>query len=337
MEDAALALEALQDELRETPTAFGFFQAVLLLERFLPHRESVGGAGDPAAEAVRFATGRGIAFPASEIQSLVLEDDGPARMTVNFMGVTGPLGVLPYHYSLLAAERVRARDTGLADFLDLFNHRMVSLFFRAWKKNQPATSVGGSEDILREHVLDLVGMGLPGLRTSLGFEENSLVFYAGLLSDQHRSAAGLQQLLADHFDVPVEVKEFVGGWHPLGERDLCALGVRLDASSQLGLGAVVGDEVWDPQSRVRIRIGPLDRARYADFLPGGPAFERLRELARFYGNDQYEFELQLVLARDEVPGCVLGADDGPPQPLGWSTWLRSAPFPTDADQTILRL
>lgn len=335
--DIDLRLGALEAELRKNPKTFEFFQAILLLERMRPDREGVGRFVDPAKEVVRFASHRSIAFPASEIQALELEDDEPSRMTVNVMGVTGPLGVLPHHYSLLVAERARAKDTALADFLDLFHHRLMSLFYQAWKRNRPTTGDNLDAGRLREHLVDLTGMGIEGFRKGLGFEEDILPYYAGLLGIQRRSAAGLRQLLEDRFAVPVEVEQFVGGWYPLPRRDQCELGDETGPSSQLGRGAVVGDEIWETQSRVRVRLGPLERARYEAFLPGAPAFEEMRALTRFFSNDEHEFELQLVLSRDDVMGCVLGDDRGPPQPLGWSTWVSTKRFSRDADETILRL
>ncbi len=99
---------------------------------------------------------------------------------------------------------------------------------------------------------------------------------------------------------------------------------------------MVGDEVWDQQARVRVRIGPVTREQYERFLPTGSAYESLRSVARFFTHDQFDFDIQLVPARDEVPGCVLGSDEQPP-PLGWGTWLRTRPFARDADETILTL
>ena len=31
---------------------------------------------------------------------------------------------------------------------------------------------------------------------------------------------------------------------------------------------MVGNEIWDQQSRVRIQLGPLTLEQYMDFLPG---------------------------------------------------------------------
>jgi type VI secretion system protein ImpH len=358
VETAAVGQPALEAALRERPTAFEFFQAVRLLERLLAHprlgepqpspsaegaaalgggRQPVGRFGDPTHEAVRFGVNPDIAFPASEIQALELPTTGdPARMTVNFIGLTGPEGVLPYAYSELVAAQGRMNDRALRDFLDLFHHRIVSLFYRAWEKYRFAVSYERDrEDLLTQHLRDLVGLGGVGLQGRLGLRDEGLLFYAGLLAPAQRSAVGLQRLIADYFSVPVEVEQFVGGWYTLAPETQCAVGEEA-VSERLGGGAVVGDEIWDPQARVRLRLGPLTRQQYDQFLPGGTAYEPIRVLARFYSRDQFDFEIQLVLARDEVPECHLDAGE-PQTPLGWCTWMRTRPFGRDPDDTVLTL
>lgn len=338
IDGAAVARSALETLLRDDPTTFEFFQAVHLLEQMLPERERVGGFVDPAREVVRFGVPPSIGFPASELQTLEVESDAPARMTVNFMGLTGPQGVLPLYYTLFAAERARARDHALRDFLDIFHHRIISLFYRAWAKYRVAATYDGTDgDALTQHLLDLIGFGTQGVRGRLPLRDESLLFYSGLLSLRSRPAKALEQMLSDYFDVPVAIEQFVGAWYPLTERAQCGIGEETDASSQLGLGAVAGDEVWDQQSRVRIRLGPLGLRQYEDFLPGGSAHEPLRALTRLFGRDELEFEIRLVLARDNVPGCTLGAADGEALPLGWCTWIRTVPFARDPDETTFTL
>ena len=327
----------LEDLLRESSTGFEFFQAVRLLERLHPGRQPVGGFVDPADEVVHFVTNPDTVFPASEIHSLQLGGGGPARLAVNFMGLTGHEGVLPYSYSLLVSERLRARDATLRDFFDLFHHRMISLFYRAWEKYRFGVAhERDRRDIVTQHLKDLVGIGAGQLQERLAISDDVLLFYAGLLAPQQRSAAALEQLVGDYFGVRVEVEQFVGGWYPLSAATQCAVGEDDDASEQLGWGAVAGDEVWDPQARVRLRLGPLTRRQYDQFLPNGSAFEPLQTLTRFFCGDQLDFEVQLQLARDEVPGCALGID-GPGSPLGWCTWMRSQEFARDPDDTILTL
>ncbi|HET9985783.1 MAG TPA: type VI secretion system baseplate subunit TssG [Longimicrobiales bacterium] len=341
VEGAPLNLHLLAEALRADPTGFGFFQAVRTLERLYPESASVGRSIDAAAEPVRFSVNPTIAFPPAELAALDLPEagePGPARLDVNFMGVAGPLGVLPYHYTLLVAERKRARDTALGDFLDIFHHRLLSLFYRAWQKHRFTVAYEKGEDRLRAHLLDLVGSGLDVLQKRASIEPDALVYYAGLLALQTRGAVALEQLLEDYFGVPVEVEQFVGGWYPVARTDQCELDDDGEGmSGQLGLGALAGDEVWDQQAKVRIRVGPLARSQYDRFLPSGEAFEQMRALTRFFSHDQFDFELQLVLAREDVPGFVLGAGEEVAQPLGWSTWIRSTAFRRDADDTVLSL
>jgi type VI secretion system protein ImpH len=339
MEASPVSWRELADALWSHPTAFDFFQAVRVLERLHPDRAPVGGFGDPGSEVVRFGVNPRVAFPPSEIHALEPGEEGaPPRMTVSFMGLTGPQGVLPLNYSLLVSERIAARDASMRDFFDIFNHRLISLFYLAWEKYRFTVGYERDQrDRFTHHLLDLVGLGTPGLQRRLPLPDSTLAFYAGLLGIAQRPAVALEQLLEDYFGVPVEIEQFVGGWYRLDEGTQCHVGDEDGPSGQLGLGAVAGDEVWDQQARARIRLGPLARAQYDEFLPGGRAYGPLRALVRFAGGDHIDFEIQLVLARDEVPACELGGDDAASLPLGWCTWLRSAPLARDPDETILTL
>ena len=335
-----MPLAALARALDEDATAFAFFQAVRLLERLEPGRSAVGGRdAHPGEEVVHFAAHTSLAFPPSEIRSIERQDGEPARMVVNFMGLTGPSGALPLHYTQLVAEHTRARDAALRDFLDIFHHRIISLFYRAWARYRaaPGAAENTEADRTRHHLLDLMGLGTEGLWNRTELPVSQLLAYAGLLGPHARSAVALETLLADYFGVNVEVEQFIGGWYPLDVPTQCALGDDSCESTQLGLGAVVGDEVWDPQARVRIRMGPLSRKQYNDLLPGAPGHSALRRLVQFFGGGQFDFEIQLILARNEVPACVLGDPEVPAPTLGWCSWMRTSALERDADETILPL
>jgi type VI secretion system protein ImpH len=335
--DPGLIKSEIEALLESQPFAFGFFQAVRLLER-LSDGEAVGAFAPPASEAVRFGASASLTFPASEIHSISPRDERPPRMTVNFMGLTGPLGVLPLYYTEWIGARNKESDTGPADFLDIFNHRLISLFYRAWAKYRISVAREKADaDEFSAHLKSLVGLGTAGLDDRQTLPDDSFIYYAGLLMRHGRSASDLKQIIADYFDVAVEIEEFAGSWYKL-ESDMQT---RLDDadgnSSQLGMGAVAGDEMWQDESTVRIRLGPLSLDQYRDFLPGGEAHEALRGLTRFFSGDELDFEVQLVLRRDEAPRCVLGAE-GPASPrLGWSTWVISTAFGREAADTILAL
>ena len=328
--------------LANDPTSFGAFQAVRLLARLHPDRATVGGWADPATEVVRFVVPPSLAFPRAEVAELRPPDAGvgPFHLAVNFFGLTGPQGVLPHVYTQHAAEQARARDTSLRDFLDIFHHRALSLFYRVWSQSHVVLGAEGSdEDWLLDHLLDVAGLGTTGLRGRLPIADSVLGYYAGLLSSPSRPADGLARLIGDYFDVPATIEQFVGEWRRVDGRGQCAIGTD-DEPAMLGLG-IVGDEAWDPQSRVRLRLGPLTRAQFDSFLPGGSAHDALQALARVYADDQVGVDAQLVLDRTAVEPCVLGTPLGDPgacgPPLGRGTWLVSRPLARDPDETALAL
>ena len=120
-QDLDVTRSFLGAELREHPGWFDFFQAVRLMHRMMPEREPVGRFGPPKREVLRFAVNNLLAFPPSQIQTLDWSKDGPARMKINFMGLTGPMGVLPYCYTELIRDRNRLKDYTAEEFFDLFN------------------------------------------------------------------------------------------------------------------------------------------------------------------------------------------------------------------------
>jgi type VI secretion system protein ImpH len=328
----------VEGKLRREPYTFDFFQAVRLLEKFRPERKPVGKFVHPESEIAHFRAHPSLAFPASQIQDLEWSEDGPARMLVNFMGLIGPEGVLPNPYTSLIIERQRDGDSTLRDFLDVFNHRIISLFYRAWRKYRVDVACErGERELFSRHLLSLLGLGTEGMRDRQTLSDDSLVYYAGLLAQRPRSAQALQQILSDYFDVPVAIEQFSGGWYRLDRETQCRVSEENTDSGELGFGAVVGDEMWNQQSRVRIVIGPLTLERYADFLPEGQSFEPLRGWVRFFSNDEWDFEVKLILEREQVPACTLGAAGVSGPQLGWVSWVKSAPFQRDPGDTVLAL
>jgi len=292
---------------------------------------------------VRFGVNTSFAFPASRIQELQWSDSSAPFMVVNFMGLTGPMGVLPLYYTELLRHRIREKDHTLQAFFDLFNHRMISLFYQAWEKYRFQVAYErGERDRFSHHLLDLIGLGTRGLADRQAVADDSLIFYCGLLSLHPRSVSALRNMLIDYFDVPVEVEQFVGAWYALDVDNQCRFDAGDTFSEQLGIGAVAGDEIWDQQSGLRVTLGPLSLAEYLDFLPDGTAYAPLQALTKFFVGNQLEVEIQLVLKREEVPACEL--DDRPGAPgervmpqLGWVTWAKSAPTGRDPGDTILKI
>jgi len=336
--DSSIELSEVEARLRDGPYRFEFFQAIRLLERIFPDRKPVGRFTLPSEEVARLGAYPSLGFPASEIQHIEWTEREAPFVAVNFMGTTGRQGPLPHSYTTLILDRLRAGDRTLRDFLDLFHHRMLSFFYQAWEKYRFAISYErGERDRFSHHLLDLIGLGTAGLQDRLAIPDDAFLFFAGIFGQRPHSASALEMLLNDYFEVPVEVVQLLGGWFRLDESTECCIGERATPSEQLGLGAVVGDEVWNQQARARIRIGPLDLEQYLEFLPNGAAYEPLRALLRFWTNEEIDFEVQLILKHDKVPSCELGGEgQGMPQ-LGWVTWMKSRSLDRDPEDTIFNV
>ncbi len=325
----------LAQELFDEPFRFDFFQAVRLLERIHTDRLPVGQDADCVREVVHFRTRQTLSFPACEIHDLTQdpENDGsPPEMMVSFMGLTGPLGVLPHQYTELLMDRARYRDTALWNFLDIFNHRLISLFYRAWEKYHfPIAYERSGDDQFTAYLFDLIGMGTTGLRGRLSFKDQGLLFYGGLIAQRPHSATAIGAIAGDYFGVPANVVQFPGEWLKLAD-NVTSLG---SANSELGVSTIAGERVWCDQSKFRLRIGPMSLREFTSFVPVGPAYRPLTEMVRLLVGREFEFDAQLVLKSDEVPFSVLGMDQNGPR-LGWTSWLKTCDFTNDDDQVVIR-
>jgi type VI secretion system protein ImpH len=336
--DSPVDFSEVEEMLRSEPYRFEFFQAIRLLERMAPDRKPLGRFTNPSDEVARLGAHPSLSFPASEIQSIDWPEGKAPSLAVNFMGTAGPQGPLPHFYTTLILARLRSGDKTLRDFLDLFHHRMLSFFYQAWEKYRFAVSYErGERDRFSHHLLDLIGLGTAGLQERLAVPDDAFLFFAGILGQRPHSAHALELLLNDYFEVPFKVIQLVGGWFRLDDTTECCIGERSTPSEQLGLGAVVGDEVWNQQARARIRIGPLNLENYLDFLPNGSAYEPLRALLRFWTNEEIDFEVQLILQREEVPPCQLGGEGDTAPKLGWVTWMKSKPMERHPEETIFNV
>jgi len=353
------APDTLIEALFREPHRFSFFAAVTLLERHGrlggsggsgAGRKPVGGDARPRKEAVRFRALPSVAFPATQISALTEQqpDEGqearPPEMTVAFLGLTGPSGVLPQHYTELQIRGRRDRNPALTDFLDLFNHRLVSLLMRAWEKYRlPAAyeQAGGTgADPVSESLFALIGLGTGHLRDRLKADDQALLHYAGHFAHWPRPAVALEAILSDYVARSVTIEQFQGHWARLAVEDRSHL-PGPDAPEgqfcQLGHDVVIGDRVWDIQGSFRIRLGPLTYAEFREFMSEGAMLHRLADLTRLFVGPELSFDVQLILERQEVPECRLGAGDDFYEPrLGWNTWLKDGDYAADVSDAVFQ-
>ena len=330
--------QTLDRELFDEPYRFEFFQAVRLFEKVLAQRKPVGQDALPNEEIVRFRSRIGLDFPSSEIHEVrEIEDektgDKRIEMLVNFMGMVGVSDVLPTHYTELVLDRIRHRDTAMWSFLDIFTHRAVSMFFRAWAKYRFPIAYERGNDDFTSYLFDLTGLGTAALRGKMGLDDEALLPYAGLISQKPHSTNALQNILSDFFRVPAKIEQFTGQWLPLSRSDYTKLGV---ANANLGVNAIAGTQIWDQQSKFRVRLGPLDLKQFQAFLPVGSANRAMRSIVKFIAGREYDFDVNLSLQAKQVPGLVLTTRAVRRPMLGWTTWLKTKPFKANDEQVVLQ-
>jgi type VI secretion system protein ImpH len=334
------------EQLLREPQRFGFFQAVRLLERWLVTSEGL--------DKLHFRNSISLAFPASEIESLLVHRHGPPNgpaehtegapnpsdiaridLTPAFMGLLGVTGTLPMHYTESLAQReLYQKDYAARAFMDVFSHRAVMLFYQAWKKHRLHIQYEGDRrQRFMPMALALAGIGQKSLRTRLnpertGVADEALAFYSGTLQQRTLSARQLQQMLQGYLDVPVKLEQFVGRWYTLPEAARHHLG--RPGNGGLGRSAMLGERVWQRDLRLRIVLGPLDHASFRRFLPGAPGALALQELLTLLNGVSLEFEVNLLLAREDVRSGALDSSRAPTQArLGWDTFLQTRPANED--------
>ncbi len=327
--DPVSRLEALARE----PWEFHVFQALRLLECAAPGRPRVGEAARPADDLVRLAQEPTLAFAPTSITAYEPAAGGePARLVVRFLGLFGPNGPLPLHLTEYALERLLHRkDPTLARFADVFHHRMLSLFYRAWATANPAAQFDRPDtDRYAVFLGALFGLGSPAVRGRGTLPDRVLLHYAGALACPARHAEGLEGMLSDYLGMPARVEPFVGQWVDLAPRHHLRLGGGADTCA-LGRTATLGTRVWDGQGKFRVVLGPATLEGYERLLPGSDTLGRLVDLVRAYVGEEMAWDVRLVLAKEHVPYTTLGGTGR----LGRTTYVLGRPAEHDLTEYVL--
>lgn len=330
---------SVEDGLFTEGHAFTFLQAVHLLElMYRDAKRSFPAEGiEPRHELVRFSHEVRLDFPPGDVEWVRrsnVPDEPPVEMRVNVLGLAGANAPLPQRIAEQILRRDFRGDDALRKFLDLFNHRLISLLYRAKKKYRPALDLHAPDGGRVANVLyALLGLGTAHLKGRMALRDRSLLPYAGLVVDSSRSTIGLVRILEDCFATKVEVIPFRGKWEDLDSSDWSRLGATRGRNQRLGDGAVLGRRVWNATAAFEVRLGPLTLAQFRSFLPEGHAYIALVSAIRFYAHEELGFRVRLTLAAAEVPPLRLGKRSS--AYLGYTTWIRSRPFTADDSQVSL--
>ena len=316
--------------LAEAPYRHDFYQTLRRLECLHDGKPRWGEALRPVDEPVRLGQDPDLSFAPAPLASFEANGRRPPRLQVRLFGLFGPNGPLPFHVTEYARERLRiAGDPTLSRFCDIFHHRFLALFYRAWAQAQPHVNRDRpNADRFTVYVGAFIGMASKVSRGRDALPDLAKFFHVGALIRQVRNTEGLTHILQHFFRVPVQIEEFVGGWLSLSAGERTSLP---SEAAALGSGAVLGSRVWDRQHKFRIHLGPLTLDQYESFLPGGAPLKKLVHWVRMYLCFELDWDVRLRLQAREVPTLALGAG----QRLGWTTWLGRRPTTTSADDLCL--
>jgi len=379
---------AVIDKLAQHPYQFSFKQAVRVIERSNNYNDmvetsaiqSVGRFMPPQSECIRFTSRQSLSFASAEISSVepLYQDNtenNQWQMQLNFIGLTGSSGVLPYHYTETVLKRLKVKDKTISEFFNLFNHRTASLFFQSsvkyfapleyertrlsnkhtaqtsnppvvdthtnnnqtsWTNTNKPNNSKVKTDNFTKMLLSLVGLGTGNLNDRLYTKDESLLRYAGLFSSSVRSASGLKQILESHFELPVEIKEFVGQWQPLIDDVRTKLPYRggLGQNNQLGKTVMLGKSGFFAQGKINIILGPLTAKQLKKFTPQTPHLKALDELVRLYLGFEHDYSFILRTLKKDLPSQVSFARQNKPI-LGWTSWLSSKQVSTEDGDCVI--
>ena len=349
---------AVIDQLLAAGPAFTFVQAVRLIEQSAACDTAeqdeaeqsalpIGGFAPPARELIRFASHQSLAFPPAELKRISMDRTQPHwRVLVQFFGLTGAMGVLPHHYTELVLQRQKLKDPNLEDFLNLFNHRLISLFHAAcckyhlplqYERHQRIGSHRQPHDQITRALLAVTGLGLPGQQNRLYTRDESVLRFAGLFAQKVRNSSNLRRLLSAHFSIPVRIEQFIGQWQQVIDDVRSRLPDRnnpVGRNVRLGHSVMLGRRGWHAQSRIRIILGPLDRQQLERFAPGTDSLRALNELVRLYLGLEYDYQFVIRIHEKDKPPRINLNKQNPPV-LGWNSWLTSKrKKPTRSDSIV---
>lgn len=346
------------EQLESEPFRFEFFQAVRLLERTAVlsdenknHAlEPVARNAPPHRELVHFHARANLQFSSAEItrvstQTIDNQDDSKNatsqwQMEIAFMGLLGAQGVMPYHLTESVLRELKSKNSSLHDFINTFNHRIISMFYQAWHKYQLPVNyernkqrLGRNPDLFTDVIQSLAGLGTPELRYQQPISDESIAGLAGHLSRNICSADNLSRSIKQLLDLDVSIQQFVGQWQDLPEDVQCQLPSPQNpkgVNNALGANTILGSRCYHAQSKFRVIVAPLPKDRFMELSPGSKKLEALKSYIRLSSGIEMDFDIEVTLAGATFPSVQLIDTDEFQPILGWNTHLDQR---NDSDNT----
>jgi len=347
----------LKESIASEAFRFDFFQLIYLLERWQRRAASepapygdeqpprVGHEGPLWAEVLRLRPDRGLAFSPADVRwagPLPAKEDEAGEMRrfdrdgeiyqviVNFMGLYGFSTPTPIYFTELINSP--EFDAGpLTELLDIFNHRLISFYYRSWQKYRyPYCYESGARDELSTHILSFIGLRERSVQELTYLPIPRLIRYVGLMAQRTRPLVSLRLVLADYFQLDsVRIKPWILRWIEVAAEQRNAIGL---ANSSLGENLTIGSQAPDRSGKFRVRIGPISFAEYRRFLPDSEKFRQLSALVHFWVGDRFDFDFEFIIRKEDIPQARMAGSGG--AQLGWTGWVTSGPG-LDRDPSLI--
>lgn len=306
------------------PYEFSFLQAVRLFQKLLPNGNVIGDTLTPTEDPITFSSRYTYSLPSSDIYRVHVSEGKPV-IEVNFWNIAGPHGALPSPLSEKVDERMREGDFALKEFLDIFNHRLLSIYYCVAQKHSFVLSPKSSIQTTAGHMMCAVAGVDPEKEGYSNVSTAALARYSGIIWQRPRSAAGLEQILSDYFQVPIHIEQFVGSWVDINRRQRSFMGIKRGRNHKLGRTTFLGKRFWQSNHHFVVNVGPLTSEQFHLFIPTGAAYGEMCDMIKFYAPLELTFQLKMSLKEGErlVP---LGFDNPSKENrLGWTAVLTNAP------------
>lgn len=306
------------------PYEFSFLQAIRLFQKLLPTSSEIGATVSPFEDPILFSSRYTYSLPSSDIYRVCITNEKP-MIEVNFWNIGGPHGPLPAPISEKVEERTREGDFALKEFLDIFNHRLLSVYYRVAEKYSLVLSPKSNTQTHAGRMLCAIAGVDPDREAYSALSTATLMQYAGIMWQRPRSAAGLEQILSDYFQVPVNVDQFVGSWVDISRRQRSFIGTKRGRNHKLGRSTFLGKRFWQSGHHFVVNVGPLTTEQFHAFVPTGKGYAEMCDMIRFYSPLELTFQLRVSLKEGENL-IGLGFDNQPKENrLGWTAVLSRAP------------
>jgi type VI secretion system protein ImpH len=296
---------------------YNFFQLVRMLEKKIESNDELIVSLRSSLDFIKFKQRPNFSFRQNQIESLKYDKSKEClNIIVNFFGLLGVNSPMPYFFTEYALDLVKEKNYSLLDFLDIFHHRTIILFYKAWKVNQQIVSFElNNDNSYCKYLSSMIGQNYGQTNDYSDLPINAKLYYCGHLMNMTKSAESLRGILLSFFKIPVNIKEFVTQWIEIPKESKMIINNKNEI--QLGKNSFVGEKVFSKTAKYKVVMGPMKLDKYKELLPNSKWHKYLIAWIKLCSPSELNCDVQLLLMKNQVPLMKSGAR------LGYSSWVHS--------------